>query len=84
MVDEMTCVGGRVRAFEPYNLRRKPRCRSAADTAGCNISDNHKLQDTQARIRHRMRLDASAKPISARVFAVAAPQRNKSATAIRH
>ena len=24
MVDEMTCVGGRVRAFDPYNLKRKP------------------------------------------------------------
>jgi hypothetical protein len=23
MVDEMTCVGGRVRAFEYYNLKRK-------------------------------------------------------------
>ena len=41
MVDEVTekplelrDAGGRFRAVEPYNLRRKPRCRPAGGAAG--------------------------------------------------
>jgi hypothetical protein len=39
-------------ALEPFNLKTSSRCRPAAGAAGRHVSDNHKLQDAQACIRH--------------------------------
>ena len=56
MVDEMTQkpagrCGRPLLSIGPYNLKGKRRCRHAAGAAGRHISDNHKSQDAQARIR---------------------------------
>jgi hypothetical protein len=45
--------GRRSGRIPSFNLKRSSRCRPAAGSAGPRIRDNHKLQDRQARVRHR-------------------------------